>query len=110
MRESGVESHYCRKRSCLEARSANERTIYVGLGHQEFDVIRFYTAAIEDAQRIGDRLIEHTSNQLADEGVYLLSLGVTGGFTGADCPHRLVGDDYLSKGICGKPSQTALNL
>src|SRR5262249_20393236 len=76
----------------IEARTTHERAVDVRLGHERIDVLGLHAAAVEDADALGGRRRGARADLAADGVVDLLRLRGRGRATGADRPHRLVGD------------------
>src|SRR6185436_3416063 len=66
--------HDVRETANLERRTADERAIHIGKGHQLAGVGRFNAATILYPHLAGNRLVKHFCQLAANEGVGLLSL------------------------------------
>src|ERR1035441_7527105 len=89
----------------IERRSTDQRAVDAFGGHQRVGVVGLYGAAVEDAELAGELLAEGLRNFAADDGV-----GVGGdfgrrGFSGADGPDGLVGNDEMGSLLGGNRSE-----
>src|SRR3989449_536086 len=94
----------------VKARPTDQGAVDVGLRHERVDVLRLDAAAVEDAHplRGGGRSEAH---QLAANGVVdFLGLPRGRGASGADRPHRLVGDDAAGQLLGARAGERALHL
>src|SRR5437879_6289248 len=94
----------------VKARPADQGAVDVGLRHERVDVLRLDAAAVEDAHplRGGGRGEAH---QLAANGmVDFLRLPRGRGASGADRPHRLVGDEAAGELLGARACECALHL
>lgn len=79
----------------LQAGTADEEAINVGLLAQLLAVLLANTTTIQDAGLICSLVIDSLLEPLADSGVDLLSLLSSGDLAGANGPDGLVGDNNL---------------
>src|SRR4051794_5131637 len=77
----------------VEAGTADQGAVDVGLPEQLGGVVRLDRAAVEDPHLIGGSAA--LAQRVADEGAYLLRLLGSCGAAGADRPDRLIGDHQL---------------
>src|SRR5437899_4123070 len=94
----------------VKARPTDQGAVDVGLRHERVDVLRLDAAAVEDAHplRGGGRSEAH---QLAANGVVdFLGLPRGRGASGADRPHRLVGDEAAGELLGARAGECALHL
>src|SRR2546427_334342 len=94
----------------VKTRPTDQGAVDVGLRHERVDVLRLDAAAVEDAHplRGGGRSEAH---QLAANGVVdFLGLPRGRGASGADRPHRLVGDDAAGQLLGARAGERALHL
>lgn len=86
----------------LQAGTANQETVNIGLGSELTAVLLADRATVNDANALlsvgGDSLAE----PLADSGVDLLSLLSGGDLSSANSPDRLVGNDDLVPLLCAQ--------
>src|SRR5438552_16971263 len=94
----------------VKTRPTDQGAVEVGLRHERVDVLRLDAAAVEDAHglRGGGR---GETPQLPTNGmVDVLCLPRGRGASGADHPHRLVGDDAAGELLGARAGERALHL
>ena len=74
------------------------------------DVVRLHAAAVDDVALVRGRAAEPLPDARADVRVRLAGLFGRGVASGADRPHRLVGDDQRRDLIAGQPVEPGLDL
>src|SRR5713101_7731510 len=92
-----TEVHDTDKCVSLEARSADQSTIDIGLGHQAINVISLNATAVQDADSIGCGLVRHRCQRRTDSSMHFLGLIGSSRAPGTDRPHRFIGDHQGSE-------------
>lgn len=80
----------------LQAGTANEETVNIGLGSELAAVLLADGATVDDTDVVLSMGIDGLAEPLADSSVDLLSLLSGSDLAGADSPNGLVGNDNLS--------------
>src|SRR5437868_11409656 len=96
------------ERVSLQACSAHQSPVNIGLRHQRVNIIGGNTAAIKNPDVIAGGFAEVIAQSLPDGGVYFLSLRGSGIASGTNGPNRLVGDNKVCRFFCGGFRQSAL--
>src|SRR5439155_4897121 len=94
----------------VEARPADQGAVDVGLRHERVDVLRLDAAAVEDAHPLRGGGRGETHQLPANGMVDFLRLPRGRGASGADRPHRLVGDDAAGELLGARAGERAPHL
>src|SRR5436309_2615580 len=99
-----------RKAARVQAGAAHESAVDIALAHELARVLRFYASAVLNANPLGSRIIRHFTQDVTNERVCFLRLLGCGVATGADCPHRFVGDHRFLKFLFIQPFEAGSQL
>src|SRR2546426_9377692 len=94
----------------VKARPADQGAVDVGLRHERVDVLRLDAAAVEDAHPLRGGGRGETHQLPANGMVDFLRLPRGRGASGADRPHRLVGDDAAGELLGARAGERAPHL
>src|SRR5438477_6957861 len=85
------------KRLRIERSSAHQRPINLLLRHERRHVLWLDRATVENPQLAGEGFTENLGGFLADDGMRFGRNFRSRGLSGADRPHRLIGDDQFGR-------------
>ena len=95
------------ERTHIQARTAHQHPVNVGLGHQAVHIVRFNRSSIHYSDAVGNCFVPQGRTPLSNESMHFLSLFRSSRPPGANGPDRFIGNGELA-GLVGRETLQSL--